>query len=114
MAYEYADQQTVAGGITAGMHPLETMIKECDEEANLPEDFVQARLKSVIFPVAAYPATARKLMVLVWDIRTSTVAILMKQKCGCGDILLYHGGRVSAAWYVALGIHCSQDTCAGA
>jgi hypothetical protein len=39
-----ANGQTVAGGITAGMRPLETMIKECDEEANLPEDFVRARL----------------------------------------------------------------------
>lgn len=48
--YKFADEQTVAGGITAGMRPLETMIKECDEEANLPEDFVRARLKWVIFP----------------------------------------------------------------
>lgn len=36
--------QTVAGGIEAGMRPLETMIKECDEEASFPEDFVRARL----------------------------------------------------------------------
>ncbi|WWC67082.1 uncharacterized protein I206_100989 [Kwoniella pini CBS 10737] len=37
---------TVAGGITAGSTPIETMVKECDEEANLPEDFVRKRLKN--------------------------------------------------------------------
>lgn len=27
------------------MRPLESMIKECDEEASLPEDFVRQRLE---------------------------------------------------------------------
>lgn len=36
---------TVAGGIPAGLTPAETMVKECDEEASLPEEFVTKRLK---------------------------------------------------------------------
>lgn len=35
----------MAGGIPAGMTPLESMIKECDEEASLPDEFVRKRLK---------------------------------------------------------------------
>ncbi|TXT12471.1 uncharacterized protein COLE_02881 [Cutaneotrichosporon oleaginosum] len=38
---------TVAGGITAGMTPRDTMIKECDEEASLPASLVEARLRNV-------------------------------------------------------------------
>lgn len=38
---------TVAGGIIAGMSPLETIIKECDEEASLPEDLVRSQLRHV-------------------------------------------------------------------
>ncbi|KAK6904942.1 hypothetical protein L486_02589 [Kwoniella mangroviensis CBS 10435] len=37
---------SVAGGITAGSTPIETMIKECDEEASLPEEFVKKRLQN--------------------------------------------------------------------
>ncbi|OCF33070.1 hypothetical protein I317_01870 [Kwoniella heveanensis CBS 569] len=37
---------SVAGGITAGATPDDTIVKECDEEANLPEDFVRKRVKS--------------------------------------------------------------------
>ncbi|WVF66391.1 hypothetical protein IAT40_001131 [Kwoniella sp. CBS 6097] len=37
---------SVAGGITAGASPDETIIRECDEEANLPDDFVRKRVKS--------------------------------------------------------------------
>ncbi|WVW81517.1 hypothetical protein I302_103511 [Kwoniella bestiolae CBS 10118] len=37
---------SVAGGITAGSTPIETMIKECDEEASLPEEFVRERVKN--------------------------------------------------------------------
>ncbi|WWC57849.1 uncharacterized protein I303_100384 [Kwoniella dejecticola CBS 10117] len=37
---------TVAGGTTAGSTPFETIVKECDEEAHLPEDFVTKRLKN--------------------------------------------------------------------
>ncbi|KAI9635984.1 NUDIX hydrolase domain-like protein [Dioszegia hungarica] len=37
---------TVAGGIPAGISPLESMIKECQEEASLPESFVVSRLKA--------------------------------------------------------------------
>ncbi|WWC85544.1 uncharacterized protein L201_000408 [Kwoniella dendrophila CBS 6074] len=37
---------SVAGGITAGSNPIETMVKECDEEASLPEDFVRRRIKN--------------------------------------------------------------------
>jgi hypothetical protein len=40
-----ADVQSVAGGIPAGMTPLESMVKECDEEASLPEEFVRSRLR---------------------------------------------------------------------
>ncbi|ORX33568.1 NUDIX hydrolase domain-like protein [Kockovaella imperatae] len=39
--------QTVAGGIPSHLTPLESMIKECEEEASLSEDFVKSRLKSV-------------------------------------------------------------------
>jgi len=35
----------VAGGIPAGTTPRDAMIKECDEEASLPEEFVKSRLK---------------------------------------------------------------------
>lgn len=38
---------TVAGGIPHGLSPTEALIKECDEEASLPEDFVRRHLKSV-------------------------------------------------------------------
>ncbi|BEI99303.1 hypothetical protein CcaverHIS631_0403460 [Cutaneotrichosporon cavernicola] len=38
---------SVAGGITAGMTPRDTMVKECDEEASLPASLVEARLKNV-------------------------------------------------------------------
>lgn len=37
----HSDIQSVAGGIVAGMTPLETVIKECEEEASLPEDLVR-------------------------------------------------------------------------
>ncbi|WWD22331.1 hypothetical protein CI109_106822 [Kwoniella shandongensis] len=37
---------SVAGGITSGMTPLETIVKECDEEANLPEDLVRKHVKA--------------------------------------------------------------------
>ncbi|ODN97049.1 hypothetical protein I350_08028 [Cryptococcus amylolentus CBS 6273] len=38
---------SVAGGITAGMTPFDTIIKECDEEASLPEDLVRKYIKNV-------------------------------------------------------------------
>ncbi|WOO80194.1 putative protein [Vanrija pseudolonga] len=38
---------TVAGGITDGLNPIETMVKECDEEASLPESLVRSRLRNV-------------------------------------------------------------------
>lgn len=38
---------SVAGGITAGMTPRDTMVKECDEEASLPASLVEARLQNV-------------------------------------------------------------------
>ncbi|WRT63587.1 uncharacterized protein IL334_000510 [Kwoniella shivajii] len=37
---------SVAGGITAGSTPLETIVKECDEEASLPEDLVKRYIKN--------------------------------------------------------------------
>ncbi|WVR03387.1 hypothetical protein IAU60_000378 [Kwoniella sp. DSM 27419] len=37
---------SVAGGITAGDTPLETMVKECDEEASLPEPLVRRLVKN--------------------------------------------------------------------
>ncbi|KDQ20859.1 hypothetical protein BOTBODRAFT_100535 [Botryobasidium botryosum FD-172 SS1] len=37
---------TVAGGIPHGLSPLEAIIKECMEEASLPEDFVRSRIKA--------------------------------------------------------------------
>jgi len=36
---------TVAGGLTAGISPLECLIKECHEEASLTESFVKPRLR---------------------------------------------------------------------
>ena len=39
--------KTVGGGLTAGLTPLECVIKECGEEAGLPVDFVRARVKCV-------------------------------------------------------------------
>ncbi|WVO14886.1 hypothetical protein L204_102525 [Cryptococcus depauperatus] len=38
---------SVAGGIPAGMKPLEAIIKECDEEASLPEQLVKKVIKNV-------------------------------------------------------------------
>ncbi|EJD51860.1 hypothetical protein AURDEDRAFT_56343 [Auricularia subglabra TFB-10046 SS5] len=38
---------TVAGGIPAGMTPFESILKEAMEEASLPEDFVRQHIKSV-------------------------------------------------------------------
>ena len=38
---------TVAGGITAGDSPTETIVRECLEEASLEEDVVRPRLRSV-------------------------------------------------------------------
>ncbi|KAI1780394.1 NUDIX hydrolase domain-like protein [Hypoxylon cercidicola] len=38
---------TVAGGIKAGASPLETVIREADEEASLPEDLVRERVRPV-------------------------------------------------------------------
>ncbi|WVQ80451.1 hypothetical protein IAT38_002556 [Cryptococcus sp. DSM 104549] len=38
-------KQSVAGGIPAGMTPLDSVIKECDEEASLPEDLVRRYIK---------------------------------------------------------------------
>lgn len=38
---------TVAGGIPHGYSPTEALIKECMEEASLPEDFVRRHLKSI-------------------------------------------------------------------
>lgn len=37
--------KTVAGGIPTGMTPVEAIIKECDEEASLPDEFVRPRVK---------------------------------------------------------------------
>jgi len=37
---------SVAGGIPHGMTPFEAIVKECNEEANLDEDFVRAHAKS--------------------------------------------------------------------
>ncbi|ORY25161.1 NUDIX hydrolase domain-like protein [Naematelia encephala] len=37
---------SVAGGIPAGMKPIESMIKECDEEASLPADLVKKYIKN--------------------------------------------------------------------
>lgn len=45
---DIADDQSVAGGIVAGMTPLETMIKECEEEASLPEELVRKHVRSVL------------------------------------------------------------------
>jgi len=38
---------TVAGGIAAGYTAFETIVKECAEEASLPEDLVRERAKCV-------------------------------------------------------------------
>jgi len=38
---------TVAGGIPHGISPTEALIKECMEEASLPEDFVRKYVKPV-------------------------------------------------------------------
>ena len=38
---------TVAGGITAGDLPLESVIRECAEEASLSPDFVEANIRCV-------------------------------------------------------------------
>jgi len=40
-----ANVQSVAGGIVAGMATLETMIKECEEEASLPEELVRRHVR---------------------------------------------------------------------
>lgn len=36
----------VAGGITSGESALESMVRECGEEASLPEDLVRSRIKA--------------------------------------------------------------------
>ncbi len=41
--------QSVAGGIPAGMNIFECLVKECDEEASLPEKLVRERVKWVIW-----------------------------------------------------------------
>lgn len=38
---------TVAGGITAGEHPFESVVREAMEEASLPEDLVRKKAKAV-------------------------------------------------------------------
>lgn len=38
---------TVAGGIPAGMSPTDSLIKECTEEASLSEEFARQYVKSV-------------------------------------------------------------------
>ncbi|KZT50785.1 hypothetical protein CALCODRAFT_525823 [Calocera cornea HHB12733] len=38
---------SVAGGIPHGMSPLDSMVKECEEEASLPPDLVRAHIKQV-------------------------------------------------------------------
>ena len=40
-------EQSVAGGIPAGMTPLDAMVKECDEEASLPDELVRSRVRRV-------------------------------------------------------------------
>ena len=35
---------TVAGGIPSGMSPFESLIKECMEEASLPDEVVRDRI----------------------------------------------------------------------
>jgi len=37
---------TVAGGIAAGEQPLECLVRECEEEASLPEDMVRRNVKT--------------------------------------------------------------------
>ncbi|KAJ3520121.1 hypothetical protein NMY22_g12887 [Coprinellus aureogranulatus] len=37
---------TVAGGIPSGMSPFESLVKECMEEASLPDDLVRDRIKA--------------------------------------------------------------------
>nr|XP_018266408.1 uncharacterized protein I303_00383 [Kwoniella dejecticola CBS 10117]OBR88566.1 hypothetical protein I303_00383 [Kwoniella dejecticola CBS 10117] len=37
---------TVGGGITAGLTPYQTILKECKEEASLPEDLLNSRLRA--------------------------------------------------------------------
>jgi hypothetical protein len=48
--------ETVGGGLTAGHTPLECVIKECGEEANLADDFVRARVKYVADIAASAPS----------------------------------------------------------
>ena len=62
------------------MDPLESMVKECDEEASLPEDFVRARLRYAA-------ATFRGI-------------VCSRQECGLIDIFLHYRRRVLAAWCV--------------
>ncbi|KUJ06896.1 thiamine pyrophosphokinase-related protein-like protein [Mollisia scopiformis] len=38
---------TVAGGLPSGELPLDAMVRECDEEASLPEELVRGNLKAV-------------------------------------------------------------------
>jgi 8-oxo-dGTP pyrophosphatase MutT (NUDIX family) len=38
---------TVGGGIASGMKPFETIVKECEEEASLPEDLIREKAKPV-------------------------------------------------------------------
>ncbi|PBP20715.1 putative thiamine pyrophosphokinase-related protein [Diplocarpon rosae] len=37
---------TVAGGMATGEAPLESIVRECEEEASLPEDLVRANIKA--------------------------------------------------------------------
>ena len=38
---------TVAGGLSTGEEPLECLVRECEEEASLPEDIVRSSAKAV-------------------------------------------------------------------
>lgn len=44
-AFAHPLSQSVAGGIPSGMAPFESLIKECHEEASLPEQVVRQRAK---------------------------------------------------------------------
>jgi len=53
------------------MTPLESMIKECDEEASLPEDFVRPRLRYAVGFIDDF--------------------VYSRQECGLVHLFLHHG-----------------------
>jgi hypothetical protein len=80
--------KSVAGGIPSGMAPFECLVKECHEEASLPETLVRQRARWVAAICQRWASNNRSSRI--------------DQVDWSDYLFLHHGEGLAPAWYVSV------------